>query len=300
MGRFIKPLIAFFLINVILIWVFSVISYLLTNYFWLKWINNLLVALVFWFWGSIISFLLSIWFIRWSYNIIDVNDDNINDLDLIYWWKISYLYSRLRTLNTDYNENVKLAIYESDEPNAFAAWCWLCWKMIAFSSWILNLMDKNELDWVLWHEFAHVRNWDMTTMTILMWFLNTFVIYISRIISDFLTPKDENWNPTLIWTLINFVLTIILEIIFWIIVTIIAAYYSRIREYAADKDSALKYSTRDNMIAWLKKLLSFQNQYVNYDDWLNMFKISNNTKILNLFSTHPPLEDRINKLLNLK
>ena len=240
------------------------------------------------------------------YKIQIINDEN--DIKKIkdYWNdylgfenKISVLLNKLKDLKrTEKIDNVSFWIYESNEPNAFAYWCWFCWwYSIAFSTAILNLMTPEELLWVLWHEFSHIKNNDVVAMTILEWFANTIVIYLSRIIANIISNNDEDDNE---W-FIHFILVFILEILFWLLTSIWLAYYSRIREYKADEWSA-KLLWKEKMIEALKKLLFFENQWLIWIDNREAaasFKIDSNNKLLSLFSTHPPLNERIEKLENL-
>jgi len=289
----------------IFVWL-ALIIFILESFWvhvWLNWSWLLIYSLIFWFWASILSLLISkftIEQIEWVRNVSDLTEDEI---ELIFWdlsYKIFYLKKRLNELNQKYKKDVKLWVYESNEPNAFAYWCGLCWwNSIAFSTWILILMDLDELDWVLWHEYSHIYNWDVVIITILQWFLNTFVIYLSRLLASILTDTEENWYW--FWYI---VLSFVLEILFWVVVTIILSYISRIREYKADLWSAKYFSNRENMILALEKLLLYSKSPEKIIDKNNEFvatmKINNFwEKLLNLFSTHPSLEDRINKLKNM-
>ncbi len=315
--KFLKPLVAFLVVNLsIIIWIWIIVI-LLKVIFGIdilsygNYINLLIYSFTVGFIWALISLFTSKWMVRYLYWIQIITPELYNELkgDITnpISQKIVYLYDRLQELTKKYNEwNIELWIYESSEPNAFATWCWLCGKLIAFSTWILETMDIEELDWVLWHEFAHIMNWDMVTTTILQWFLNTFVIFISRILAWFLTDfnsddeNEGNWSGIMYYLLSTF-----LEFIFGLIVSIILAWYSRIREYAADKDSGLKYSSLDNMISALKKL-KFIVENINIqpdsnNDTVATLKIYNFAgKLLNLFSTHPPLEDRIKKLEKMR
>jgi heat shock protein HtpX len=145
-------------------------------------------------------------------------------------------------------------------------------------------------------------NGDMVTTSMLQGFLNTFVIFISRILAGMFTSRgdEEEESPNFMYPII----AMLLEFFFGLLVSIILAWYSRIREYAADRDSALKYSSKIDMIDALKKLkwVAESGQIIPdpNNDYVATLKIYNFAgKLLNLFATHPPLEDRIRKLEQL-
>jgi len=290
MKGFIKTILAFIIINISVLVGISLIFYILS----LFWIhvnaqNNLLLySIIVGSFSSIISLLLSPWIIKRTYNIYFVWED-ITDDDP----KISYLKKRIDDFAEKYWYKIKMWIYESSEPNAFAAGCGLCWwYMVAFSTWILEIMDLDELDWVLWHELSHIYNQDVVLITILQSFLDIFVIYISHILSSLFSDSEENNG-------FSWFLVIIFETIFWIIASIILAFISRKREFKADYYSATKFSSKQNMIKALKELKDISSNYtIEEDNRLASLKFNNfSTKNLYyLFSTHPKLEERIKKL----
>jgi len=259
--------------------------------------NLLLYSFLIWTVSSVISLFSSIYIIKNIYNIQIVWEDLDKDNDD----KISYLYNKLNELNNQYWYKIKLWIYISDEPNAFATWCGMCGYLISFSTSIIEEMDINQLDWVLWHEFAHINNKDVIVTTILQWFLNTFVIYLAHIISDVVTGNNDDNNNSMF----NYVLTFILEIVLWIFVSIILAVFSRTREYVADYDSSTKYSNAENMLYSLQRL-KVLSDYIDQTEIDNNNNLTSTMKINNfwdtlmwLFSTHPKLNDRIDRILKL-
>ena len=317
MLRSLKPIFAILVVNLaVLLWI-TLIVILIKIFTWYDifaatsgyW-GLLLYSFVVWFASALISLLLSKFMVKFLYSIEIIDEDKYQQLKLAsssdpIAAKIVYLYERLQYLGQKHGvSNVELWIYDSAEPNAFATWCWICGRLIAFSSWILEIMDIDELDWVLGHEFAHLMNGDMVTTTILQGFLDTFIIFISRVIASIIVSRiNDDEESSVEWSFLYGILTFILEFLFWIIVSLILAWYSRIREYAADKDSALKYSNKYNMINALKRLLEIEKVWVPVDpnnDAVATLKINNFAwKLMNLFATHPPLEDRIKRLQNL-
>ncbi len=313
MIRLLKPLFAFLVINLAVILgislIFVIISVFtgidLSQILW-NYSNLLIYSFIVGFLWALISLFTSKWMVKFLYNITIIDENTYQQLkysDDPISRKIAFLYEKLKNLAQKYGvDNVELGIYESPEPNAFATGCWICGRLIAFSSGILQIMDEHELEWVLWHEFAHLMNWDMVTTSILQWFLNTFVIFISRVLAWIFTSKWEEEEESS-----NFMYPIIamfLEFFFGLLVSMVLAWYSRIREYAADRDSALKYSSKIDMIDALKKLkwVVESDQIIPdpNNDYVATLKIYNFAwKLLNLFATHPPLDDRIKKLEQL-
>ena len=192
----------------------------------------------------------------------------------------------------------EVGIYQSDEPNAFATWATKNSSLVAVSSGLLDSMSKEAIEWVVWHEMAHVLNGDMVTMTILQWILDTFVMFfakvIARIVSNFVDEQYATWVR--IW------LDIVLQIVFWILASFIAMWFSRYREYKADAGSAY-YVGKEKMIAWLQALKDMQNKMHEADPKYASMQISApNSKWLfsRLLSSHPELDDRIKALEDLK
>jgi heat shock protein HtpX len=187
-------------------------------------------------------------------------------------------------------------IYNDEEPNAFATWMTKNNSLVAVSTWLLESMENDAIEWVIWHEMSHIINWDMVTMTLLQWILNTFVIFFARIVSNIISNAlDEKLSR-----LAYFTINIILQIVFWLLASLIAMKFSRNREFKADAGSAI-FVWKEKMIAWLKALKNAQ-MITSYDKSnLATMKISNKkrTWIFSLLSSHPDLDTRINALEKL-
>ena len=156
-------------------------------------------------------------------------------------------------------------------------------------------MQKNEVEAVLAHEVSHVANGDMVTMTLIQGVVNTFVVFLSRVIGhivDRVIFKVERGHGPAFW-----IVSIITEIILGLLATMLVMWFSRYREYKADLGGA-KLAGRANMIAALKRLQSFKGA-PELPDEMAAFAI-NAGKVQALFSSHPPLEQRINALQNLR
>jgi heat shock protein HtpX len=185
----------------------------------------------------------------------------------------------------------QVGIYQSPEMNAFATGPSKKRSLVAVSTGLLEKMNQQELEGVLGHEISHIANGDMVTMTLIQGVVNAFAMFLSRVISFAVGQlvKDE------IRTLVRIVLTIVLDIALSILGTFVVAYFSRIREYKADYDSA-KIAGKNNMVAALEGLKNRYQPLDNRGEALATLKISNKRSFLKLLSTHPPLEDRIEAL----
>jgi heat shock protein HtpX len=156
-------------------------------------------------------------------------------------------------------------------------------------------MDVDAIEWVVWHEMAHILNGDMVTMTLLQWVVNTFVIFIARVVANIISNfLDED-----LWWLAHMWIVIVLEIIFGLFASIIVMAFSRHREFKADAGSA-KFLWKEKMIAWLEALKKMQAMTSWDKSKLATMKISTKNKwgIMKLFSSHPNLQDRIDALKN--
>ncbi|HQI01030.1 MAG TPA: protease HtpX [Deltaproteobacteria bacterium] len=187
----------------------------------------------------------------------------------------------------------EVGIYDSPEMNAFATGPTKNRSLIAVSSGLLNRMSRDEVEGVLAHEVSHIANGDMVTMTLIAGVVNAFAMFLSRVISYFvsLSVKED------VAYLVRIVLTIALDILFSILGSIVVAFFSRAREFRADSGGAL-LAGREKMIAALESL---QRNFEPIDQRaasLDTLKISGKSKFIALFSTHPPLEMRIEALKN--
>lgn len=197
-------------------------------------------------------------------------------------------------------EKPEVGIFESPSPNAFATGPSKRKSLVAVSRGLLNSMNKEELEGVIAHEVAHIANGDMVTMTLLQGLINTMVLLAAHFVARLIASQQRNrsfWMEHLIF--------IGLQIAFSILGAVVLCYYSRIREYRADKDGA-RLSSVGNMIAALKALqrttslagAAFAGGGNTKRESYNYLQISGKEKA-NLFSTHPPLGKRIARLERL-
>lgn len=183
----------------------------------------------------------------------------------------------------------EIGIYDSPEMNAFATGPSKSNSLVAVSTGLVRSMNKGELEAVIGHEVAHIANGDMVTLTLIQGIINTFVIFFSQIIANLVASQFERNRY---W--IRLAVYMVTQIAFTMLGAIVVAYFSRKREFRADKGGA-RYSSRDNMIGALR-VLGRQTIEPQKEDQLAAFKIDGATTFRGLFRTHPPLEDRIAQL----
>jgi heat shock protein HtpX len=188
----------------------------------------------------------------------------------------------------------EVAIYEG-APNAFATGAFKNDSLVAVSTGLLDSMTEEEVTAVLGHEVAHIANGDMVTLTLIQGVVNTFVIFLARVVGYFLDKaifrNERGVGPG------YFVTVIVCEILFGIVASIIVAWFSRQREFRADAGSAQLLSSREPMIRALARLGGLEGS-----DLPKSFQasgINGGGAISALFATHPPLQTRIAALQRL-
>lgn len=190
----------------------------------------------------------------------------------------------------------QVGIYNSPEINAFATGPTKSRALVAVSSGLLEQMDSSAVEGVLSHEIAHITNGDMVTMTLIQGVVNTFVMFFARIaawaVSSAMSSRDREDNRG-VSPVVHFVAVMVFEILFSLLGAVVVAYFSRIREFRADKGgSAL--SGKEKMIHALESLKRSTELVDTSHQSLATLKISGKTKgFLSLFATHPDLEVRI-------
>lgn len=188
-----------------------------------------------------------------------------------------------------------VAIYHSQDVNAFATGATKNNSLVAVSTGLLNTMTEDEAEAVVAHEVAHIANGDMVTMTLLQGVLNTFVIFLSRMIATAVSStRNDNGEESQSGG-IYFLVSMVLEIIFGVLATMIAMWFSRYREFKADAGSA-QLVGKEKMIAALQRLQRVHEPQ-ELEGSLNAMMINGKRK--ELFMSHPPLEKRIEALRQL-
>ncbi|MEZ5908779.1 MAG: protease HtpX [Hyphomicrobiaceae bacterium] len=185
----------------------------------------------------------------------------------------------------------EVAVYEG-EPNAFATGAFKNSALVAVSTGLLETMNHEEVEAVLAHEVAHVANGDMVTMTLIQGVVNTFVVFLSRIVGylvDKQINKDGNGQG-----IGYFVTSIVCQIVFGILASMIVAWFSRQREFRADADAAKYMGQPNSMISALATL--GRGEAGELPKSIQAAGIGPSPGIMALFSTHPPIEARIEAL----
>jgi heat shock protein HtpX len=188
----------------------------------------------------------------------------------------------------------EVGIYESQEANAFATGPTRSRALVACSSGLFSLMNDDEIEGVLGHEISHVANGDMVTITLLQGVINAFVMFASRVIAFIITRNSKSRdNSSFYW------ISMLLQFVLLFLGSILVAYYNRQRECRAD-DGGAQLAGKNKMIAALEALRRTYD-YVDprAQPSAQTMKISSQPHgIWMLFSTHPPLEERIARLRN--
>jgi heat shock protein HtpX len=241
----------------------------------------LVFSLVVGFAGSIISLLLSKFMAKHSVGaqVIDGSEGTTQ-----HW-----LVETVRRLADKAGIGMpEVAIYEG-EPNAFATGAFRNSALVAVSTGLLQSMSKEEVEAVLGHEVAHVANGDMVTMTLIQGVVNTFVIFLSRIVG---TIVDRTVFRTERGTGPGFFITVMVcQIVFGILASIIVAWFSRRREFRADAGSAAYLGSPRPMMAALARLGGLDPGHL--PESVKAMGINDRPGWMALFSTHPPIEQRI-------
>ena len=253
-------------------------------------LNSLLIfAAVFGFGGSLISLMIS----KWSAKRMTGAKVIKQASTLTERWLVATVERQAKAAGIGTPE---VAIYDADEVNAFATGMSRNNALVAVSSGLLNAMSNDEAEAVLAHEISHVANGDMITLALIQGVVNTFVIFLSRVIGhtvDRLVFKNERGHGPAFW-----ITTIISELLLGILASMIVMWFSRYREFRADAGGA-KLAGHRKMISALEKL-KVRYQPSQLPDQITAFGISGGvgSGLKKLFMSHPPLDERIKALKN--
>ncbi|QMT60856.1 protease HtpX [Legionella sp. PC997] len=251
----------------------------------------LIYAAIVGFTGSLISLFISKWMAIHAFNV-QLIDRPTTEAE-------SWLMNQVRDLAKKRNIGMPdVGIYDSPEPNAFATGWNKNNALVAVSTGLLNSMQEDEVQAVLGHEMSHVANGDMVTLTLIQGVVNTFVIFFARIAAFFVMQffrkdSDEEIQGGFVY----YGVALIFELLFGILASLIVMWFSRYREFRADRGSA-QYVGKDKMIKALQRLQQLMDKTPTDDraPAFNTMKISSHGSWLALFSSHPPLEKRIEAL----
>jgi heat shock protein HtpX len=239
------------------------------------------------FTGAIISLLISKPMAKWSTgaHVIDGSEGTSQ----------RWLVETVRRLANKAGIGMpEVAVYEG-EPNAFATGAFKNSALVAVSTGLLQSMNQEEVEAVLGHEVAHVANGDMVTMTLLQGVMNTFVVFLSRIVGSIVDRvvfrTERGFGPGYLITVI------VCQIVFGLLAQIIVAWFSRRREFRADRGSAEYLGAPRPMINALARLGGMEPGAL--PESVKAMGINDRPGWMALFSTHPPIEQRIAALQSL-
>ncbi|MDX3894317.1 protease HtpX [Pusillimonas sp.] len=239
------------------------------------------------FTGSIISLLMSKWMAKRSTGarVIDPQAP-ANSRER---WLVDTVHQLADRAGIGHPE---VAVYEG-APNAFATGAFKNNALVAVSTGLLQSMTEEEVTAVLGHEVAHIANGDMITLTLIQGVVNTFVVFLARVVGYFVDRavlKNDRDGVGIGY----FATVIVCEIVFGILASIIVAWFSRQREFRADAGSAKLLGAREPMIRALARLGGVQAGEL--PKTFEASGISGGGAISALFATHPPIEVRIQAL----
>lgn len=246
----------------------------------------LLACAVVGFAGSIISLLMSKSMVKRSMGVRIIETPQ-NEFEA---WYVNVVRRQAEAVGV---QTPEIGIFESSEPNAFATGASRNNSLVAISTGLIHVMSKDEIEAVVGHEMAHVANGDMVTMALLQGVLNTFVVFLSRIIAQVIASRG-NSEGEVTSSGVYFITTMVLQIVFGFLAQIIASWFSRYREYRADEGGARLTSNRQmaNALDALRR-----RPEMNQDLPGEFAAFGFTGSLRDLFSTHPPLEKRIEALL---
>jgi len=288
-----KRIFLFVLTNLAVVVVLGVVASLLGVNRWLT-ANGLNLgallgfAFVVGFGGAIISLLISKPIAKWSTGMQIIDQPRNADE--------AWIVETVRRLATQAGVGMpEVGIFEG-EPNAFATGAFKNSALVAVSTGLLQGMTREEIEAVIGHEMAHVANGDMVTMTLIQGVMNTFVVFLSRVIGYFvdgaLRRSDDRSGPGIGY----WITTVVLDILLGFVAAIIVAWFSRQREFRADAGSVRLLGQRQPMINALARLGGMVPGELPKS--IQAFGITSG--VGKLFSTHPPIEERIAALQSLQ
>lgn len=280
-----KRIALFLMTNLAVVLVLGIVLSVLQSYLGLSRGSTgglLLMAFVFGMGGSVISLAMSKWMAlrATGAQVIEQPRTPLEN------WLVDTVQRQARAAGIGLPE---VAIYDSPDVNAFATGMNRDKALVAVSTGLLNHMSREEAEAVLGHEVSHVANGDMVTLTLIQGVVNTFVIFLARIVAQFVGDRERGGGLAYIATVFA------LEMVFGIVASMIVAWFSRQREFRADAGGAT-LAGREKMIAALERLKHSHESTL--DGQLTAFGINGKSSMAALFMSHPPLEKRIEALRN--
>ena len=248
----------------------------------------IIFSAIFGFGGAFISLLSSKWVAKTFMGVRVIDPDKAVSGDAK--WIVDTVHDLSRKAGLE--KMPEVAVWESEEVNAFATGPGRNNSLVAVSTGLLRSMDRGSVEGVIAHEVAHIDNGDMVTMALLQGVINTFVIFLARV-AAFIVGRFINEDLSFI---IQFVLIMAFQTVFSILGSLVVMGFSRYREYHADADGA-RLAGKDKMISALESLKNNKELVDKSQPALATMKISGGeTNWMQFFASHPPLEDRIARL----
>jgi heat shock protein HtpX len=234
------------------------------------------------FTGSIFSLLISKQMAKWSTGMRVLDPPQSADEQ----WLVSTVKNLAEKAGVGMPE---VGIYEGD-PNAFATGAFRNSSLVAVSTGLLQSMSRDEVEAVLGHEIGHVANGDMVTLTLIQGVVNTFVVFLSRVIGyvvDKAVFRNDRDSLGIGYT----ITVIVCQLVFGILASLVVAWFSRQREFRADAASAGLLGSPRAMISALRRLGGLESGQLPQS--LQAFGITDDHRFMALFASHPPIEARI-------
>jgi heat shock protein HtpX len=288
---FLKRISLFILTNVLVLVTVGIVFSLVTNFLGISpsnYMAYLIISCLVWgMGGAFVSLFISKWMAKWSMGV-QIIDPQTRDPELHQLVETVHALAKRAQLP----KMPEVGVFESPEINAFATGPTKSNSLVAVSTGLLHSMSKDELEGVLGHEVAHIANGDMVTMTLIQGVVNAFVMFFSRILSRLIVSQvDERYAGA-----VQFGLTILFDIAFGILGSLVVNKFSQAREFRADYGGA-KFTSKAKMIGALRRLQSQFDHLQPDDGSMATMKISGrSTGLRAMFSTHPTLADRIQAL----
>ncbi len=243
-------------------------------------------SLVMGFGGAFISLLISKPMAKWTTKLTIINNSN----DPTHAWLVASVDRMAQKAGIKMPE---VGIYEGP-ANAFATGAFKNSALVAVSTGLLQDMNREEVEAVLGHEVAHVANGDMVTMALIQGVMNTFVVFLSRVIGYFVDKvvlRNQNDGPGIGY----YITTVVLDVLLGVVAAIIVAWFSRQREFRADAGAANLMGRKQPMINALARLGGLDPGEL--PKTMQAMGISARPSgVMALFSSHPPMEERIARL----
>lgn len=292
MFAMVKRVVFFTLVNILVIATLSITASLVSAFFGFDLSGHsglLLFCLIFGMGGAFISLAMSKIMAKWMFGVKIVDPQTH---DPVGRQLVEMIHSMSR--HAGLRKMPEVGVYESEEVNAFATGPSKNNSLVAVSTGLVRRMSKDQVEGVLGHEITHIANGDMVTMTLIQGVVNALVMFAARLIAHAISSQIRQ-NSTRY--LVNYALIMALQILLGLFGALAVNYFSRAREFRADAGGA-RLAGRDKMISALTALSKAGDNLIDpgHPSMASLKISGRRSGILTLFSTHPPLEERIRRL----